>query len=126
MIEMLQKKVWAVVGATGNPEKYGYQIMKSLMDQGYDVYPVNPNYETIEGVKCYPSLSACPENPEAVDVVISPDKALALVDEVLALGVEYLWFQPGTFDGEVMKKTASSGLKTVYGPCVMVALREGI
>jgi hypothetical protein len=126
MQEMLDKKIWAVVGATGNPSKYGYHILASLRDSGYTVYPVNPNHETIEGLKCYPSLGDCPGDLEAVNVVIPPEKSLVLADEAAALGLEYLWFQPGTYDGKVIKKTAENGLKTVYGPCIMVALREGI
>jgi len=50
---MLEKKVWAVVGASDNPEKYGNLIYKKLKSRGYRVYPVNPNYETIDGDKCY-------------------------------------------------------------------------
>jgi len=47
--KMLEKKVWAVVGASDNPEKYGNLIYKKLKSRGYRVYPVNPNYETIDG-----------------------------------------------------------------------------
>ncbi len=38
--EMLEKKVWAVVGATNNKEKFGYTIWNKLQDNGYEVYPI--------------------------------------------------------------------------------------
>ena len=41
--EALTKKVWAVLGATGRKEKFGYKIYACLRDHGYTVYPVNPN-----------------------------------------------------------------------------------
>jgi predicted CoA-binding protein len=58
---MLDRKVWAVVGANENPEKYGNMIYRKLRAKGYEVYPVNPNYETVEGDKCYKDLSSLPK-----------------------------------------------------------------
>jgi predicted CoA-binding protein len=51
--EMLEMKTWAVVGASENKEKFGWKIYKKLKDKGYKVFPVSPNYETIDGDKCY-------------------------------------------------------------------------
>ena len=54
---MLEKKVWAVVGATQNTEKYGYRLYKHLKNNGYTVYAVNPSYDTIDADPCYKNLS---------------------------------------------------------------------
>lgn len=51
--KMLEKKIWAVVGANQDPEKYGNMIYRKLKTRGYDVYAVNPMYETVEGDKCF-------------------------------------------------------------------------
>ena len=64
--EFMDQKKFAVVGATDNPEKYGHQILENLKKRDYDVYPVNPRLETIEGMKCYATLS---DLPVKVDVV---------------------------------------------------------
>jgi len=47
----------AVVGATSNPLKGGYAILKNIIN-GYkgNIYPVNPRYEEIEGLRCYHSV----------------------------------------------------------------------
>ncbi|MDI6704562.1 MAG: CoA-binding protein, partial [bacterium] len=55
-----KKNVFAVVGASRDPDKYGYQVYKDLKNAGYKVYPVNPNAEEILGNKCYPSLESLP------------------------------------------------------------------
>ena len=46
---MLQKKVWAVVGATNNETKFGHKIFKLLENAGYQVYPVNPDWKRFSG-----------------------------------------------------------------------------
>lgn len=119
---MLQKKVWAVVGANRNPEKYGNRIYKKLKDKGYEVYAVNPGYDTVEGDPCYPSLSALPVVPEVVNFVITPERVIGVLDEASRLGIRYLWLQPGTHDDAVMAKIAELGLEAVQA-CVLVATR---
>lgn len=120
--EMLEKKVWAVVGATNNKEKFGYKIWKKLKDNGYEVYPVNPKYDNIDGETCYPTLKDLPKTPDVVDFVVPPKVTLKGVDLAHELGIEYLWFQPGTADEEVIDKAESLGKKIVFHDCVLVAL----
>ena len=96
--EMLNKKVWAVVGATPNEEKFGYKIWKILLDHGYETYGVNPNYDFIHDERVYPSLKEVPAKVEVVDLVVPPKVTLGVLDEAKELGIEYLWFQPGTFE----------------------------
>ena len=120
--EMLEKKVWAVIGVTTNKDKFGYKIYKKLKDNNYDVYPVNPKYDIIDGEKCYNSLKDLPKKPEVVDFVVPPKISLMSVKEADEVGIEYLWFQPGTANEEVIHKAKELGFKIVYDDCVLVAL----
>lgn len=119
---MLEKKVWAVVGANEDPTKYGNIIFKKLLSHGYKVYPVNPNYENVEGHQCYKDLSSLPEKPEVIDMVVSPKRGRPVLEEAARLGIEYIWFQPGTYDNELLEYTAAKGLTAVQA-CVLIALR---
>jgi predicted CoA-binding protein len=56
-------KIFAVVGATRNKAKYGYEIFRILIDFGYKACAVNPNYNSIDEYPCFPSLAALPERP---------------------------------------------------------------
>ena len=46
----------AIVGVSSNPEKDSFKVMKFLLDQGYNIFPVNPKEKDILGIRCYPSL----------------------------------------------------------------------
>ncbi|NLW40620.1 MAG: CoA-binding protein [Tissierellia bacterium] len=122
--EMLNKKVWAVVGATPNEEKFGYKIWKILLDHGYETYGVNPNYDFIHDERVYPSLKEVPAKVEVVDLVVPPKVTLGVLDEAKELGIEYLWFQPGTFDHEVIEKAERLGFKILYNDCVLATLMK--
>jgi predicted CoA-binding protein len=119
---MLERRVWAVVGANQNPEKYGNMIYKKLKAKGYEVYAVNPLYDEIEGDQCYKDLSSLPKKPDVVNMVVSPKRAKPVIEEAAKLGVKYVWFQPGTHDDEVIELARRLGLEAVQA-CVLVATR---
>lgn len=122
--EMLNKKIWAVVGTTANKDKYGYKIWKKLKDHGYETYGVNPNYEKIHGEKIYPSLKELPKKVDVIDLVVPPKISIHTLDEAKELGIKYIWFQPGTFDDEVIEKAKDLGFYILYNDCVLATLTK--
>lgn len=119
---MLEHKKWAVVGANPKPEKYGNKIYKKLVSHGYDVVPVNPVYEEVEGVKTVGSLLDLKEPVTCVNVVVSPKRSLQVVKDAIELGIKYLWFQPGAFNEEVIDLAENAGIEVVFHACVLVEL----
>lgn len=117
---LLEKKVWAVVGATPNREKYGYKLYQKLKSKGYQAYAVNPVYPDIEGNPCYPDLSSLPEVPQVINMVVSPKRGRAILEEAARLGICYVWFQPGSYDQELLDMTKKLGIEYVLG-CVLVS-----
>jgi predicted CoA-binding protein len=115
---MLEQKIWAVVGANNDPDKYGNIIYQKLKSRGYEVYPVNPKYETVAGDVCYPDLSSIPRKPEVINMVVSPKHGKAFIEEAAQLGIKNIWLQPGTYDDELMALVAKKGLNAVQA-CVL-------
>ena len=69
---MLNPASIAVVGATPRMQ-YGGRFLAAAMgsmERGVNVYPVNPRYEEVQGLQCYPSVSALPEAPDVVGIVV--------------------------------------------------------
>ncbi|MDD4493187.1 MAG: CoA-binding protein [Eubacteriales bacterium] len=117
---MLGKKVWAVVGVSKDPAKYGNMIYKRLKSRGYEVFAINPTCDTVDGDKCYNNLSSLPKLPEVINMVVSPERAKPVLEEAAKLGVTYIWFQPGTFNDEILEMSKKLGLEAVQA-CVLVA-----
>jgi predicted CoA-binding protein len=118
--DAMKKKVWAVVGALPRETKYGFQIYKTLKLNGYTAYPVNPKFEEVDGDKCYDSLSSLPVVPEVVDMVVPPTRGEKYIEEAAKLGVEFIWFQPGSESEELIEKAKNLGLKVIHNTCVML------
>lgn len=121
--EMLEKKKWVVVGVTEKKDKWGYKIWKKLKEHNYQTFGVSPNYEEIEGEKIYASLSELPEDVDVLDMVVSPKIAMNILDEAKATNIEYIFFQPGTYNTKVIEKASSLGFKYLIDDCIYAILR---
>ena len=118
--EFMAQKKFAVVGATDNKEKYGNQILHNLQDRSYEVYPVNPRLEEIDGKKCYHSLSELPVKVDVVDFVVPPAATETILKECIELGLDRIWLQPGSESDAAVDFCCKNNLKVVHDVCVMM------
>ncbi|MGE5627046.1 MAG: CoA-binding protein [Solirubrobacterales bacterium] len=118
---MLNQKIWAVAGANQNCIKFGNKIYRKLKEKGYEVYPINPMYDNVEGDACYKDMTSMAKIPDVLNIVVSPERAVPLIKEAASLGVKYIWFQPHTYNDEVLQITRELGIIAVKD-CVLVAL----
>jgi len=118
-----KRNIFAVVGASRDPEKYGHQVYKDLKTAGYKVYPVNPNAKEILGDKCYPDLKNLPTKPDVVNIVVPPKVTEKTVKTCKMLGITKVWMQPGSESENAIKFCHENGIDVMYGTCVMVERR---
>ena len=79
---MLNPRSIAVVGASPRMAYGGRMLAASLKaSDRVNIYPVNPRYEEVQGVQCYPSVSSLPETPDVVCVVVSSAQVLDVLKE---------------------------------------------
>jgi len=119
--EFMSQKRFAIIGATDNPKKYGYEIFKNLKRRGYEVYPVNPRLKELEGTKCYPTLNDIPLKVDVVDFVVPPAVAGKVLEECKKLGLTRIWLQPGSESEAAIDFCHKNNLKVVHDVCVMLS-----
>ena len=114
------RRLWAIVGVSQDPEKYGGRIYRTLRDAGYKVYAVNPRGGDLDGIPVYRSLAELPEIPEVVDLVVRPSVTEQVVREACDLGISRVWMQPGSESEGAIEYCQRHGMQVVYGACAMV------
>ncbi len=122
--EMLEKKSWVVVGVTAKKDKFGYKIWKILKEHNYNTFGVNPNYEEIEGEKIYHSVKDLPVKVDVLDMVVPPKISIKTLEEAKEVGIEYIFFQPGTYNEEVVQKCEELGLEYLLDDCIYATLKR--
>lgn len=121
--EFINQRVWAVVGASTDPSKYGNQIFRELRKAGYTVYGVNARGGQIEGEELYHSLTDLPQKPAVVDTVVPPQVTEEVVRQCVALGLSRMWMQPGSESETAIALCQEYDIQVVYGTCAMIRKR---
>ena len=119
-------KTIAVVGASSKQDKDSYRVIKALINFGYEVFPVNPNYagERILGKECYPNLKAINKKIDMVDIFRTKDFIFSLTKEAIEVKAEILWTQEGIIHEEAANFGRSAGLIVVMDECPKKILEE--
>jgi uncharacterized protein len=114
----------AMVGASNNPLRPSYTVFSYLRTQsGYQVAPINPTIEQIDGIKAYPSLRAYAAErgaPDVVDVFRKPSELVEVVRDAIAVGARAIWFQYGVVNPEAIALADAAGLTVVVDRCMKV------
>ncbi len=121
--DFVNRRTWALVGATNDPRKYGNRILLDLRRAGYHVYAVNLNEPEVAGRPAYRSLADLPETPEVVDIVVPPDQTEQVVRQCKTLGLTRIWMQPGAESAAAIQYCHDHGLQVIYHACAMVEKR---
>jgi len=110
----------AIVGVSENKQKWGYRIYKTMKDNGYRVYPINPKHTKIDGDICYKSISDLPFVPDLVITVVPPKITESVVLEAYKKGVKKIWMQPGSESNTAIEMCKMYGIKEMHEMCFVV------
>ena len=111
----------AMIGASPNPARPSYGVMRFLLGKGYHVIPINPGHagKDIQGQKVYASLADIEEDVDMVDVFRAADQLSSVVDEVLAMKKppKVIWGQLTVRDDAAAAKAEAAGLTVIMDRC---------
>src|ERR1035437_5953382 len=116
----------AVVGMSDKTWRASHNIGRYLVANGYRVLPVNPALTEVLGLPCHAGLDAAQaparRDPGAgidlVDVFRASEHVPAIVDDVIRLGIPYLWLQDDVIDEESVARARAAGVKCVQDDCI--------
>ena len=119
-------KTIALIGASSNPEKDSYKVMKFLLEKKYEVYPVNPNEKgnSILGQYCYGDLQSIEFPIDMVEIFRKSEEVLGIAKQAINIGSKVLWTQLGIIDKEAFKLAKNEGLKVVMNRCPKIELKK--
>jgi len=118
--ELLQgARTIAMVGASDNPDRPSFGVMKFLQDQGYRVMPVNPRItgEHVHGEYVWRELSQIGEPIDIVDIFRRSEEVGPIVDQAIEVGAKAVWMQLGVEDEAAAARAEAAGLKVVMDRC---------
>ena len=115
-----ESRVLAIVGLSAQWHRPSYFAAKYMLDHGYRVIPVNPQYEEVLGQKCYASLRDIPEKVDLVDVFRKSADVMPIAEDAIAIGAKVLWQQLGVRSEAATARARAAGLDAVMDHCVKI------
>jgi len=110
---MPEKKTIAVLGASSDRSKFGNKCVRAYADGGWEVYPINPGAEKIEGFQAYAKLADVPVALDRISVYLPPPLTDDMIPEMAEKGAGEVWFNPGSADRFIVDKAKAAGLEAI-------------
>ena len=118
--DFVSRPVWAVVGFSADPLKFGHQIYFDLQRAGYQVYAVNRRGGRQAGESVFPSVEQLPVPVDVVDVVVPPEEGIHVVRQCAHRNLGRVWLQPGAESFEIIRFCEQQQMQVVFDACAMV------
>ena len=118
--EFLEPRKVAVAGASRNPKKFGGAVLKELKEKGFTLYPVNPNAEVIQGLKCYKSVLDLPDDVNHLFIVTPKPESLPVVNAAIQKKMKMIWIQQKSETPEAVKTIEDAGIPLIYKKCILM------
>ncbi len=123
--QILRKaKTIAVVGASPKPWRDSGSIAQFLAARGYEVLPINPAYNDVLGMKCYPDLASIGSKIDIVAIFRKPEEVLPIIDEAIEIGASTVWMQLDVVNKDAAKRAEEAGLNVIMDRCIAVEHRR--
>ena len=119
---LTRAKTIAVVGASNEPWRPSFGIMRYLQRAGYRIVPVNPFLagQSVHGEAFRPSLQGVAEPVDLVNVFRRPDAIGELVEDAVAARAPALWLQLGIRNDAACARAEAAGMAVVMNRCISV------
>jgi predicted CoA-binding protein len=86
----------------------------------FDVIPVNPNYDEVLGLKCYPDLQSIPVPVDMVDVFQRSENVQPYVQPAIDIGVKCFWMQLDIESTQARAQLEAAGVSVVDDRCTKI------
>jgi predicted CoA-binding protein len=124
VVAFLNGRRFAVAGVSRQAGQSANAIYRRLKTSGYEVYPVNPRAAEIEGVRCFPDISAVPGRLDGVVVATPPAVAVEVVQQCANRRVPCVWFHrsfgTGSVSEEAVRACQARGMTAIVGGCPLM------
>jgi hypothetical protein len=112
-----ESKNIALTGFSRKPHSHSRSIYNSLVEKGFNVFPVNSNQTEIDGIKVYTSINELPNDIEAIYILNSKENSETLAREAAQKGIRKIWVHTKCNTNELKAIENQYGIAIVMGEC---------
>ncbi len=118
--EFFTTKRFAMAGVSSNPKKMSRGFYKDLLKKNYEILPINPKMDDIEGVKCYHTVSELPDDVKHLIIMTPRDQTEKVVASAIEKGIKHIWMQQKTDTPEAIELAEKNNINVIYKECIFM------
>ncbi len=116
----LAQKKMAIAGVSRNPDKFGYKVYEELNNKGYELYPINPNIDSINGNKCYNDVSSLPSHVKHLLILTPKSQTDKTLREAINKGITQIWVQQMSETEDTIKIAEEFQVEPIMKKCIFM------
>lgn len=122
--DFLAQERLAFVGVSHNSKSFSAGVYRELRDHGYELHPVNPGTDTIEGDPCVRSVTELPDGLDGAIVMVAAERSADVVQDCVDHGIPRIWLHKGVGPSSVSEEAVAicrdHGVEVVDGACPLM------
>lgn len=111
---------FAITGVSRDERKFGRMVYDAFVKQGKKVIPVNPNVDSFNEIKVYPSVNDLPAEVDAIVILNNRDKSQAIIDQAVSKGIRNIWIQQKSEPAGYKPDLAGAEYNIITNECVFM------
>ena len=121
---LMKAKRIALVGASAKPERPSHRVMQFLLEESYEVLPINPGLsgQSLLGQTVYASLADLPTKVDMADIFRDAASLPEVTQDVVAAGIPAMWTQLGVVHSKAEHAAVDAGLQVVVDRCPAIEI----
>lgn len=116
----LAPKKIAIAGVSRNNKKFGYAIFNELRQKGFDICPINPNVDEIDGIKCFKTVAEMPAGYEKLFIVTPKSETDEIVKKAAEKGIKHIWVQQMSNTDKTQTIAKEHGVELIDKECIFM------
>ena len=117
--QILLLKNIAIVGMSPNKQRPSYLIANYMINNGYYITPVNPNYKTIDDMECFPDLESLKIKIDTVTIFRKSEFVMPIVKSAIRIKAKAIWMQDNVINQKAENLAKAAGMKVVMNDCFL-------
>ena len=126
--DFLDQRRLAFVGVSHDPKEFSVAVYRELKKHGYELSPVNPHADTVDGDPCVSSVAELPDNLDGVIVMVPAEASAAVVQGCIDRGIPRVWLHqgagPSSVSDDAVALCRDHGIEVVDGACPMMFMDD--
>jgi predicted CoA-binding protein len=126
--DFLAQRRLAFVGVSHDPNEFSAAVYRELKGHGYELFPVNPHAEQVDGDASVGSVADLPDGIDGAIVMVPADSSAAVVTDCIDRGIPRVWLHKGAGPSSVTEEAVAlcrdHGIEVVDGACPMMFMED--